>query len=246
MLCFFFATLTLLVCAESALSPPNIITRSQWDAHQPIGSFNGVVRPRFLAVHHSALPSRAVNTSDGIRKVQLIQKMHQVKNGWTDIGYHFLLDDVGDIFQGRPFFGDQPEQLSNTTVFYQGAQLFGLNQVSIGICVIGCYDNSPELYDNDTKTFLKCDDQLTDQQILALVNLLSWLSITFKISDRAIMGHREFNYANTNTQTRGTECPGKGILQTLPSILRMVHNRVKYAGDLSLSSIKVKDDDLFQ
>ena len=54
-----------------------------------------------MTLHHSAGFS-AETLEEGIAQMQAIQLFHQDIRGWSDIGYHFVIDKAGNIYQGRP------------------------------------------------------------------------------------------------------------------------------------------------
>ena len=68
-----------------------------------------------LIIHHSA-SARTTTVKD-------IREWHRAR-GWTDIGYHWVIDGEGHIRQGRPW-----EQI--------GAHVKGHNRNSFGVCVVG-------------------------------------------------------------------------------------------------------------
>ena len=71
-----------------------------------------------LIVHCSDTPdSRSVSVED-------IRRWHVKDNGWSDIGYHFIIKRNGDIETGRP-------------IWAIGAHCRGQNTNSIGVCLIG-------------------------------------------------------------------------------------------------------------
>ena len=74
-----------------------------------------------LILHHTATPQDTTVAS--------IRNYHVNDLGWSDIGYHYLVDYTGKIYTGRP-------------VERQGAHARGNNENSIGIVVIGNYDKS--------------------------------------------------------------------------------------------------------
>lgn len=83
-----------------AAGQPDIIPRSGWGAapaetcDATTGSMQGVV------LHHTAgANSYAKEESAGI--VRSYQTMHMVTNGWCDLGYNFLVDKYGQVFEGR-------------------------------------------------------------------------------------------------------------------------------------------------
>lgn len=83
-----------------AAGQPDIIPRSAWGAapaepcDATTGSMQGVV------LHHTAgANSYSKEESAGI--VRSYQTMHIVTNGWCDLGYNFLVDKYGQVFEGR-------------------------------------------------------------------------------------------------------------------------------------------------
>jgi hypothetical protein len=79
---------------------PNICTRACWGARAASGiTYMGALTRAI--VHHTA--GSEFNTS-GLEaskaNVRAVQNLH-MSNGWGDIGYHFLVDKFGNIFEGR-------------------------------------------------------------------------------------------------------------------------------------------------
>lgn len=56
--------------------------------------------------------------------VEEIRRWHREERGWTDIGYHYVIRRNGKVEVGRP----------KDTI---GAHCLGLNDRSVGICLIG-------------------------------------------------------------------------------------------------------------
>lgn len=71
-----------------------------------------------IILHCSATKQSQNITVDDIRK------WHIKDNGWSDVGYHYIIELDGSISNGRP-------------VEIAGAHCKGRNQNSIGICYIG-------------------------------------------------------------------------------------------------------------
>lgn len=99
--------------------------------------------------------------------VKEIREWH-IKQGWRDIGYHYVIRRDGKIEDGRPL--DQ-----------QGAHTQGHNAKSIGICLVGGVDSA-----------MKAQDNFTPEQWKSLRRLLMMLKVDYKKA--TIHGHRE--YAN--------------------------------------------------
>jgi uncharacterized protein YgiM (DUF1202 family) len=85
-------------------SPPRIITRGEWGANESYrftesGEWWTLVyrTVRHAIVHHTET-SNVENPTQAIRAVQYY---HAVTRGWHDIGYNYLVDRFGNIYQGR-------------------------------------------------------------------------------------------------------------------------------------------------
>ena len=72
-----------------------------------------------IIIHHSASPAKTTTPAD-------IEKWH-LEKGFSDIGYHYMIDNNGEIHKGR---------LEKTI----GAHCKGGNRNSIGICVFGDFE----------------------------------------------------------------------------------------------------------
>lgn len=59
------------------------------------------MEPRGWCIHHSA--AAADETGDIAARVRAIQSFHMSGNGWNDIAYSFLVDDAGNVYEGRGF-----------------------------------------------------------------------------------------------------------------------------------------------
>jgi N-acetylmuramoyl-L-alanine amidase len=128
-----------------------------------------------IIIHCSATPEGRDYTVEDIRR-------DHKKQGWSDIGYHYVIYRDGSIHEGRD-------------VDLVGAHCSknGHNQHSIGICFIGGVENKP----NTPYALLKAKDTRTDAQKGALICLLYDLK---KLYPKAqIWGHRDFD--------SGKECP---------------------------------------
>lgn len=108
--------------AATDLGPPAIISRAEWGAELPNSSLNNEVGPEIfntVVVHHSAmLPT------EGPRDIQYVH-IHQ--RGFLDIGYHFVIDREGRIYEGR-------------TLARHGAHVSGHNAGTLGIVLTGNYE----------------------------------------------------------------------------------------------------------
>jgi hypothetical protein len=120
--------------ATQAGGAPAIVPRADWGADQvpPRGAPSyGTVQAAF--VHHTVTAvDYAPEESAGI--VLGIARYHRDSNRWNDIGYNFLVDRYGVIFEGRA---------GGIEAAVIGAQAQGWNSVSTGIACLGTFTNIP-------------------------------------------------------------------------------------------------------
>ncbi|MFJ8935417.1 peptidoglycan recognition family protein [Streptomyces sp. NPDC102365] len=87
-----------------------------------------------LTVHHTATANGDANPAATVRAMY---HLHAVTNDWGDIGYHFLVDEKGEIYEGRySGEGGTPAHDANgklVTAFHTG----GFNAGNLGIALIG-------------------------------------------------------------------------------------------------------------
>lgn len=115
--------------AEAATTKPSIITRAQWHADERLRECcpryaDGV---RAVFVHHSD-NSNSYSRSEGPALVRGIYRYHTRTRGYSDIGYNFLIDRYGRIYEGR--FGGMDKPVI-------GAHTLGFNTRSTGVAFIG-------------------------------------------------------------------------------------------------------------
>jgi hypothetical protein len=110
---------------------PRIVTRRGWGADEGLRernlSYTKTVKAAF--VHHSASGNnyRCAQASSVIRS---IYRYHVKSSGWRDIGYNFLVDKCGTIYEGRAGGVAKP---------VMGAHTRGFNSKSMGIAVLGSF-----------------------------------------------------------------------------------------------------------
>jgi hypothetical protein len=75
------------------------ITRAEWGARPP-KTRKAISSSEGMFTHYTGGP-RAANRAAGVAQVKGIQRFHMDTRGWADIGYSFLVDDEGNIYEGR-------------------------------------------------------------------------------------------------------------------------------------------------
>jgi len=103
--------------------------------------------------------------------VDTIRRWHVIDNGWSDIGYHYVISLDGSIHKGRP---------NNV----QGAHTKGSNKYSIGICYVGGCDK--DMNPKDTRT----EAQKESLEILLQGLICGYEKLGFITT---IHGHNEFS-----------------------------------------------------
>ncbi|WP_406095073.1 peptidoglycan recognition protein [Streptomyces sp. NBC_01013] len=110
---------------------PTIVTRAGWHANEGMvrehAVYTGAVRAVF--VHHTG-ESNTYDCADVPRMLRAVEEAHIKGNGWDDIGYNFLVDRCGTIYEGRA---------GGITRQVRGAHTTGFNADSVGIAVLGNY-----------------------------------------------------------------------------------------------------------
>jgi hypothetical protein len=182
---------------------PKIVPRSGWRADERIVRSAPRYAPvlRFAVVHHTAGASAyAPEASAAI--VRGIELYHVKANGWNDIGYNFLVDRYGQVFEGRR--GGMQRNVI-------GAHAEGFNTGSVGIALIGTYAKRPTREAEDALAKLlawRLDVGHVDPASSAMVTSggSSKVRAGAGVYLRAISGHRDIGF---------TACPGDGLYARL-------------------------------
>jgi N-acetylmuramoyl-L-alanine amidase-like protein len=157
----------------SSALPANlpIQSRSAWHAATPVmGRLTAAGGPwSRITIHHSAKYSKEIglpSSGNVASTIKDIQTVHMRDEGYGDIGYHFLIDPAGRIWQGR-------------TLDWQGAHAGGANGTNnignIGICLLGDFNT----------------EKPDPRALTALEQLVDKLCERHKIARSRIYGHRQ-------------------------------------------------------
>lgn len=181
--------------AAGAAGQPNICTRSCWSARA--GSATEMDGLNRAVIHHTA-GSGDYNVSsieDSKAKVRAIQNLHMDSNGWSDIGYHFLVDKLGNTFEGRV-------RSINKSYRPRGAH-DGTNYRSFGFNVMGYY-HSPY-----NQTF-------TTASRNALWDVIAWrMPNGWSPYGSGSYNGKTVGYVAGHRDVKSTSCPGDGVYATI-------------------------------
>lgn len=201
---------------------PKIVTRAQWGADESkAGSWPQLSADlTAMYVHHTA-GTNSYSEAQAAALVRGIYGFHTGSRGWPDIGYQFLVDKYGNIYQGRQ------EAIHDLPI---GAQAGGYNTSTIGVSALGNYETAATTsalegalvrvlawkayqYGLDPKGTTKL---YTGSSTGSTVRAAAGSTITVPV----ILGHRDTNY---------TACPGKNLYAKMGSIRQRVADRVANA-----------------
>jgi hypothetical protein len=195
---------------QIANAPP-IIPRLSWGADESIRRAPPRYAPKLqLAFVHHTDGSNNYTRAQSAAIVRGIEIYHVKGNGWDDIGYNFLVDKYGQVFEGR--YGGVDRNVI-------GAHVEGFNTGSVGVAVLGTYTGT----------------KISPAAATALEQLLSWRldlahidplsTVTYAsggnsrfpagtpVTLRTISGHRDAYFS---------DCPGNALYAQLPAIAKAV------------------------
>ena len=180
-----------------SVAQPTIFSRAQWGADESIRNKSalryGTINGGF--VHHT------VNANDYTEAqvpaiLRSIYAYHVKSRGWSDIGYNFLVDRFGRIWEGRYGGIDKP---------VVGAHTLNYNDYSFAMSAIGNFDTV-----QPPDVMLQAYGQLFAWKLsLHGVNPASTSQKIGRGTFQAISGHRDAG---------STACPGKYLYARLPLI----------------------------
>jgi len=199
-----------------AAEAPVVVSRPQWgctpEACPPRAppAFTTVTH---LVVHHTAGANMA---SDWPAVVRSIWALHVNGNGWSDIGYNYLIDPNGVLYEGRA---------GGEGVI--GAHFSGVNSGTMGVSLLGTFSTLTP----------------ADQAVVTLREMLTWQADKWKLDPGAqamhassglplnvVSGHRDAGLSPRATSR--TECPGNGLYTLLPDLRLQTRARLDLTGPL--------------
>jgi len=194
------------------MDPPPVITRFQWGARPFQGELRSLGGVRQVVVHHAA-GYGAATRQDGARQVAALQKLHQGPLcHCPDIGYHFLIDAGGHVYQGRPYV--KGEQLADRPTFAMGNHVLNVDSHKLGICLLGCFHEEGG----------ECGDTPTPEALDALEALLAFICHHYAVRPSDILTHRDFV---------ATSCPGEKLYVALGQLRGRLARAGVYPSELA-------------
>jgi hypothetical protein len=192
---------------EKPICVMSVVPRSAWGA-VPAKTWEMTTMDRIQGItfHHSS------NQGDGpqeMRRIQLMQmkigffNFFRLKERFSDIAYHFLLDRSGQIYQGRDLEANPGKLLGPFTV---GSHVEKANTpAGIGVCMMADYDGA-EVFTRDRQR--------------ALEAALTAIARRYGVSGQDILGHQERALSHT-------KCPGHVPMLRTIEIRKNVERNLK-------------------
>ncbi len=139
------------------------IPRSAWANGAPIPArmdpLTGVSR---ITLHHDGMtPFASTSQGDAAARIDAIRRAHQ-SQGWGDVGYHFIIDPAGRVWEGR-------------LLQFQGAHVKDKNPGNIGIVCLGNFERQSP----------------TPAQVESLRDFVRRVQAAYRIPASRIHTHRE-------------------------------------------------------
>jgi hypothetical protein len=193
---------------ELGVPKPTVISRAEWGANEDWMTWPPSYEPVDKAIVHHTVTSGG---ADPAAEVRAIYKYHALTRQWGDIGYNFLVDRYGNIYEGR---------YGGTDVI--GAHASYWNSGSMGVSVLGCYDNGA----------CGTPQYPSESALGSIADLVAWASSRRLLDPREL---RDFNngYSTvTNYVLAGhrdygsTACPGGNLYAELPNLRQMAWERM--------------------
>ncbi len=215
----------ILPSASAKLQGKGVISRAQWGSPDPYGDKFKGNKSKFWSplyhdtkqvfIHHTVNSNIQANPKQVVRA---IWHYHAITRGYGDIGYNYLVDSSGLVYEGR--FGGENVRAGHTLHYNSG---------SIGVALLGCFDNSSTCsYFNGGGV-----GGPTPAALSGLTDLLAWKLKSNKMSPRG--KHRfcgdhgclRLNRIAGHRHAYGTSCPGSLLVNRLGLIRDQVARKIK-------------------
>jgi hypothetical protein len=200
--------------ADAATTEPAVVPRASWGADPQYMTWDPAFYPtKKLVVHHTDTSNEYTDQAGAESQVRAIYYYHSVTQDWGDIGYNFLIDKFGNVYEGRysrDYAGANPSGDDAAGNGVTGAHTQGWNSGTVGIAMLGTFT----------------DQDVTPAARRSLEAMLAWEASRNGIDPQAtqtftnpvsgatvttpnIAGHRDY---------AATACPGDAFYATLPTI----------------------------
>jgi RHS repeat-associated protein len=198
---------------------PHVVSRSEWRALQPgiytIGCrvvagyaeriYDPVTNKEGYAYYSQLRPGESladildtivIHHEGNVQfySVHMVQLSHMVREGYTDIGYHFVIGTIGTIYEGR-------------RIDVRGTHVVGQNTGKIGVLLLGDFEPGYVTQGGTYPLDWNDDPGPTGEQVLSTIGLVRWLDYLYGID--SVKGHRQ-------VEEQESVCPGERLMPFIP------------------------------
>ncbi len=204
--------------ATAATTQPPVRSRAEWGADESLRDGRpSFARVKKLVVHHTATSNSYTDRAGAQSQIRAILRYHTVTQGWSDIGYNFLIDKFGTIYEGRwsrSYVGVDPSGDNAAGEGVVGAHTLNWNTGSVGVAMLGTYS----------------ERDISNAARSSLTKLLAWEAARNGINPTARQAYTNPSSGDTITtyniaghrNYKATECPGGDFYATLPALRQAV------------------------
>ena len=190
----------------AASAAPAIISRAEWGARDQVCTPDVASRLVGAVVHHTAGSNNYATVAEAMQQIRNDQRYHIESRGWCDLGYNFVVDKWGNIYEGRARSLTQP---------VVGVHAGGFNTGTVGVSMLGTYGVAPSA---------------ATQQ--AVAQIIGWRLGFYGVNPTGSMVYHTGSGENSKFQDQDvslprvfghrdvayTACPGDGGYNALPAI----------------------------
>jgi hypothetical protein len=119
--------------ATSVAAAPRVISRAEWGARSAVCTPDVASQLVGVVVHHTADNAAYSTVDQAMAMIRADQAYHIDGRGWCDIGYNFVVDKWGNIYEGRA------NSLTEPVI---GVHAGGFNTGTVGISMLGNYETT--------------------------------------------------------------------------------------------------------
>ena len=190
--------------ADAAVARPTIVPRTAWGADSCTRrDSSSASNASVLFVHHTATPHTYTSAAQARERIFNICSYHVNTLGWSDIGYNFVIDKFGNIYEARK------GGIERAII---GAHTGGYNTGSIGVAFLGTHISEPP----------------SAAARAAFVQLAAWKMEHHGIEPlaRNTLNGKTFNALSGHRDASATTCPGNACYELLGTFRTQIATRI--------------------
>ena len=196
--------------AEASVSQPTIVDRRGWGADESWRKGSPSYREPEAAVLHHTATSNSYTSAQAAGQVRNMYHWHTQGNGWNDLGYNFVVDRFGTIYEGRA---------GGITQGVIGAHAGGWNTGTVGVAIMGNHNTAAV----SSAAFNAAAEVLAWKFGLHGIDPNPASRVTMNGYDiRRLESHRNVR-GSYRSDVGGTDCPGSWLYPRMNELRDLVN-----------------------